>query len=263
MPSTLTTGPDGHEMLSCHVMSNSGHPAVLVGDRAMTHNSGFAPHTHPVHQIAWAAAGAISVSTDDGAWVLPATRALWIPAGIAHAVDVTTPAVFRTVYLDRSPHGWDRPTAVAVTPLLNELAAYLMDPALALEPRRRAEAVLLDVLRPVTAASLRVPLPHDDRALTVARAILADPADGRDLNAWGRTAGASGRTLARAFAGETGLSFGRWRTNARLRAALFLLAAETPVAVVARRVGYSTPSAFIAAFRTALGTSPGAYFTGP
>jgi AraC-like DNA-binding protein len=72
--------------------------------------------------------------------------------------------------------------------------------------------------------------------------------------------GASGRTLARIFTAETGMSFGRWRTNARLRAALFLLAEQTPVAVVARQVGYATPSAFIAAFRQALGVSPGSYY---
>jgi AraC-like DNA-binding protein len=58
----------------------------------------------------------------------------------------------------------------------------------------------------------------------------------------------------------TGVSFDRWRTDARLHAALLLLADRTPVAVAARRVGYSTPSAFIAAFRQALGVPPGAYF---
>ncbi|MFI5907521.1 AraC family transcriptional regulator [Dactylosporangium sp. NPDC051541] len=232
---------------------------VFVGDRAMANGSGFAPHVHPVHQLSWAAAGAVSVSTEDGAWVLPATRALWVPAGVPHAVDVTTPAVFRSVHLDRNPHRWTRPTVVAVTPLLDELAGYLAG-ALPDGPRRRAEAVLLDLLRPVTAASLRIPLPRDERALAVARALLADPADARDLDAWGRTVGASGRTLARAFTAETGLSFGRWRVNARLRAALFLLATDTSVALVAKRVGYSTPSAFIAAFKSALGVSPGAYF---
>ncbi|MFD0578189.1 AraC family transcriptional regulator [Dactylosporangium darangshiense] len=243
-------------------MSKSGHPAIMVGDFTMAHGMRFAPHVHPVHQLSWATEGTVSISTGAGAWVLPSTRALWIPAGVEHAVDVSGPAVFRAVHIDRSPHGWSAPTVVAVTSLLRELAAYLTDPALRGDARRRAEAVLLDVLRPVSAATLEVPMPADERALAVARAILADPSDARGLAAWGREAGASGRTLARAFTAETGLSFGRWRTNARLRAALFLLAAHTPVSVVSRRVGYGTPSAFIAAFRAALGVSPGAYFGG-
>lgn len=232
----------------------------MVGDFAMAHGMRFDEHIHPVHQLSWATEGVVSITAGGGAWVLPATRALWIPAGVPHAVDVAGPAVFRAVHVDRAPRGWTGLTVVAVTPLLRELAGYLADPALHREARRRAEAVLLDLLRPVSAATLAVPMPRDPRALEVAEAILADPADGRGLAAWGRAVGASGRTLARAFAAETGLSFGRWRTNARLRAALFLLAARTPVAVVARRVGYGTPSAFIAAFRAALGVSPGVYF---
>jgi AraC-like DNA-binding protein len=58
------------------------------------------------------------------------------------------------------------------------------------------------------------------------------------------------------------MPFGRWRTQVRLRAALPLLAEGLPVASVARRVGYATPSAFVAVFRKATGIPPGAYFAG-
>jgi AraC-like DNA-binding protein len=105
-------------------------------------------------------------------------------------------------------------------------------------------------------------MPRDPRAAQLATAVIADPADGRDAAAWARHVGASTRTLARVFAAETGMSVARWRTQ-RLRAALIHLAAGTPVAVVARRVGYHTPSAFVAAFRETLGTTPGRYFTPP
>jgi AraC-like DNA-binding protein len=241
-------------------MSKSGHPAVVARDIALPPGTRFEPHRHPVHQLAWAAKGVITITAPGGAWVLPATRALWIPAGVPHTLE-GGPAVARAVYINRSPRGWRAPTVVAVSPLLRELAVHLQLESLAAAARHRAEAVLLDILEPVTVATIDVPMPTDPRAVEVARALAADPGDGRGLAAWGREVGASGRTLARLFAGETGMSFGRWRTNARLRSALFLLAGRTPVAVVARRVGYSTPSAFIAAFRQALGVSPGAYFT--
>ena len=58
------------------------------------------------------------------------------------------------------------------------------------------------------------------------------------------------------------MSFGRWRTHVRLRAALPLLAGGMPVAAAAHRVGYATPSAFVAVFRKIVGVTPGAYFTG-
>jgi AraC-like DNA-binding protein len=59
------------------------------------------------------------------------------------------------------------------------------------------------------------------------------------------------------------MTFGTWRTQVRLLASLPLLAAGMPVATVARRVGYATPSAFVAAFRRVTGTTPGTYFTEP
>lgn len=75
--------------------------------------------------------------------------------------------------------------------------------------------------------------------------------------------GASSRTLARLFGAETGMSFGRWRTRARLRAGLEHMAANRPLAAVAHHVGYTTPSSFIAAFRQETGRTPGAYFAVP
>jgi AraC-like DNA-binding protein len=88
-----------------------------------------------------------------------------------------------------------------------------------------------------------------------------NPADQRTLAEWGRTVGASERTLARAFVTGTGLPFGRWRTLLRIQSALPLLAAGDPVSRVAPRVGYETASAFVAAFRRETGLTPSAYFT--
>lgn len=234
---------------------------MVARDIPLTRGTRFPPHRHDVHQLAWAARGVISVTVAGRIWVLPATRALWIPAGTPHGLE-GGPAVARAVYLDRSPRGWRRPTPVAVTPLLRELAGHLARTAGTAAPaaRRRAEAVLLDLLEPVRAATIDVPMPGDPRAVAVAEALLAAPDDPRSLAAWGRDVGAAGRTLARLFEAETGMSFGRWRTNVRLRAAMLLLAAGEPVAVVAHRVGYATPSAFIATFRRQLGTTPGAFY---
>ncbi|ALE83293.1 hypothetical protein XF36_09110 [Pseudonocardia sp. HH130629-09] len=51
---------------------------------------------------------------------------------------------------------------------------------------------------------------------------------------------------------------GRWRTLLRMRVAPEQLAAGGPVGVVARHVGYATPSAFVAVFRRETGTTPSA-----
>jgi AraC-like DNA-binding protein len=219
-------------------------------------------HQHDEHQLAWSPEGVLVVRTEGGSYVLPPARALWIPAGVSHETTASGVAVLRSVYI--RPRGcsidWDTPTAVGMSPLLRELIPHLEGDALTEEQRRRSEAVLFDLLVPLAVATIDVQLPEDDRARGVAEALLADPGDDRTLLEWGHDVGASSRTLARAFVSETGLSFGRWRTLARLQAALLQLAEGLPVGVVAERVGYRTPSAFVAAFRTHTGSTPGRYF---
>ena len=70
------------------------------------------------------------------------------------------------------------------------------------------------------------------------------------------------RTLARLFAGETGMRFVDWRRQARLAAALVRLAEGEDVATVARGLGYASASAFTAMFRQSLGKAPREYFGG-
>jgi len=57
------------------------------------------------------------------------------------------------------------------------------------------------------------------------------------------------------------MDFGRWRTRARLAASLAALAAGSSVDAAARQVGYATTSAYVAAFRREVGTTPARYFT--
>ena len=222
-------------------------------------------HTHPDHQLAWAASGVLTVRAAATAWALPPTRALWIPAGIRHQTMSAGTAVMRTLYLRpaRCPIAWPDCTPVAASPLLAELIGYLEDPGLGPEQRGHAETMLADLLQPVAMTTIEVRLPAEDRARQVAQALTGDPADGRTLAQWGREVGASERTLARGFAAGTGLPFGRWRALLRLQAAMPALAAGEPVANVARQVGYESASAFVAAFRRETGLTPAAYFRSP
>jgi AraC-like DNA-binding protein len=93
-------------------------------------------------------------------------------------------------------------------------------------------------------------------AATVARALSRDPADATELREWAARLHVSVKTLQRDFMREYGKSYTRWRTELRLRASQVLLQTQ-PVAEVAHRVGYATPSAFIAAFAREYGYTPG------
>ena len=223
-------------------------------------------HAHEDHQLAWSPEGVLVVLTEGGdSYVLPPSRALWIPAGTVHETRASGAAVLRSVYLEprRCPIEWAAPTPVAVSPLLGELIHHLDDRGLGADERSRAEAVLFDLLLPLRIATIDVRPPSDPRARDVADALLADPADPRTLQEWGHAVGASSRTLARAFLSDTGLSFGRWRTLVRLQASLPHLAEQMPVSSVAPLVGYRTTSAYVAAFRAHTGVTPGRYFQPP
>jgi AraC-like DNA-binding protein/quercetin dioxygenase-like cupin family protein len=263
--------PGKAQGLACQAVSQDGHcsadaadptVAVYVATFPMAAGSRFDWHTHSDHQLAWAANGVLIVLTDAASWVLPPTRALWIPAGLRHETVASGAATMRSLYIrpDLCAVDWPDPTPVAARQLLVELVGYLDDESLDPASRARAEELLVDLLEPVPLATIEVRLPTDERARDVAALLGADPADNRTLGDWGREVGASERTLARAFLADTGMPFGRWRTMLRLQAALPALAAREPVGNVARRVGYDSSSAFVAAFRRETGLTPAAFF---
>jgi len=240
--------------------------AIFVGSFTMPRGTAFGTHWHSVHQLACSVKGLLRVRSERGTWLLPPSLALWIPAGLPHTTEAAGDAVMRSPYVDpeRCPAvDWSErtePTVVAVTPLLRALIDHLVRTDLAVDARSRAEAVLLDELRPVPVTSVSVSEPRDPRARAVAAALAAGPADGRSLEAWGAQVGASGRTLARLFVAETGLAFGQWREQLRMQAAMPYLAEGLPIEAVARRVGYATASSFVAAFHRIVGLTPREYF---
>ncbi|MFH8349157.1 AraC family transcriptional regulator [Streptomyces sp. NPDC018045] len=268
----LGSAGDVHHEVGGHILSRYGHlvpgrglpkAAVVVGSFVVGNGQWYGRHWHTAHQLAWAEEGVIAVRARGSTWVLPPSMALWIPAGIEHATGATGPVMGRSLYYapDRCPVRWSAPTVIGVSSLLRQLIAYLADDGLTESARERAEAVVLDQLRPVSVATVLAPPPRDARARRVAHALRACPADDRTLAEWGAEVGASARTLARAFAAETGMTFGQWRTRVRLQTAMPLLAGGATVAAVACRVGYASPSAFVAAFRRVVGVPPGAYFS--
>lgn len=234
---------------------------MVVATFPMPPGTRFDWHTHEDHQLAWAPSGVLTVLTADAAWVLPPTRALWIPAGLPHETGSDGRATMRSLYIrpGLSPVSWAEPTPVAASPLLAELIGYLGG-VLETEHRAHAETLLVDLLTPMPMTTIQVRLPASGPARRLAEALRADPSDQRTLEQWGRLVAAGERTLARAFAAETGVPFGRWRTLLRLQVALPMLARGEPVSRVASRVGYDTPSAFVAAFRRETGQTPGSFF---
>jgi AraC-like DNA-binding protein len=220
------------------------------------------PHRHDWHQLVYARTGVMTVSTAEGAWVVPPQRAVWLPAATEHEIRCATPVPMRTLYLAPSvaaalPAGC---CVVHVSPLLRELILACVEAPGPPRRRSRLAALILLELAGAAVAPLHLPEPADARIRRITETLRAEPGDPRPLSAWAKEAGASARTLSRLFLAETGMTFRQWQRQARLLAALVRLAQRQPVTAVALDLGYDSPSAFIHAFRRALGRTPRAYF---
>lgn len=242
------------------------HPILAIA-KEYAHGARVAPHSHARAQLLFATSGTMRVSTAGGAWIVPPLRAVWIPPGTEHALAMTGPVSMRTLFLrpDAAPFmPGDCCRVVEVTPLLRSLilAAMEEDSDPELPPTSRAGMIaglIVSELERAEPVPLRLPLPRDPRLLSLCRALLDDPARDETLEAWAEGAGASGRTLARLFLKETGLTFGAWRQQVRLAEAVARLALGEPVAQVALAAGYDSASAFTAMFRRTLGAAPRDY----
>lgn len=238
-----------------------------VGAMAKDFPDGYfiAPHAHRRSQLVYASSGVMRVRTPQGAWVVPPHRAVWVPADVVHDVRMAGAVAMRTLYVEPDAIATlpRECCVVAVSPLLRELVLRAVELPLLYDeggPAGRVMALILDELRALPVLPLNLPMPGDPRLARICRAILGHPASALTLAGWGRQTGASSRTLARGFLRETGMTFGRWRQQARLLEALSRLAQGQSVTTIALDLGYDSPSAFTSMFRRALGRTPSAYF---
>jgi AraC-like DNA-binding protein len=239
---------------------------VLASEYPPGHRTGL--HRHARGQLVFAVSGVMTVAGPTGSWIVPPERAVWIPPGVAHAVETRSGVSMRSVYVDGARcHGLPlRPSVVMVSPLLHALIVEATKvPALYDETGAdgRLIAVLLDRIGDTEIKPLHLPYPADPRAAKVAAALKADPGSQMSLAEWGRFGGASARTLARLFVQDTGLTFGQWRARLRLQQALLLLAEGSSVTEVALDLGYESVGSFVAMFRNSLGVTPRRYFRAP
>lgn len=107
--------------------------------------------------------------------------------------------------------------------------------------------------------SLHAPLPSDPRLARVCRKLFDAPSTAIGLDVMAADAGMSRRSFTRNFRVQTGVSFGQWRQQVCLLAAIERLSRGQPVTRVALDLGYESASAFVAAFRRVLDTTPSQY----
>ena len=141
------------------------------------------PHSHPWAQVAISTTGVIRLTVDRGTYIVPPSRALWIPPGVEHAVTMVEDADLRTLYFHQ-PRGrcgpgvprhqeaaWRQCRLLEVSDLLRALVRELPTapdggpaptPAERLR-ERHLSALIRNELACANAVKLGVDLPHDKR----------------------------------------------------------------------------------------------------
>lgn len=218
-------------------------------------------HMHRRGQLLYAVSGIMRVETEAAAWIVPPARGLWLPPQWPHSVAMRSHVEMRTVYIAPAACAAlpERPIMAEISGLLRELILTLLEEPVDYDEDGRGGSVarlMLTELTRLPARRFEVPMPRDERALRVARALLEDCALPHDLDRWADEAGASRRTLARLFRSETGLGFAEWRARLRAIDGLARLSDGASVADTAAAVGYASPSAFSAMIHRTLGHAP-------
>lgn len=221
------------------------------------------PHYHDEHQLIYASTGVLEVFVPEGTWFTPSLRSVWVPAGTVHYWLVHGATTVRTVGIPAaSMTSTDHtPALVVVDSLMRELIIACAEQGPATTPsERRLLRVLVDRIQPSREAATVVPTLADPRLLDVQRILESDMTDSPSLSELGKRVGASERTLSRLFRDDVGMSYTSWRTQIRLHRATLLLAEGKAVTQAAAACGFSSASAFVSAFRTAFGRTPGSLY---
>jgi len=221
------------------------------------------PHMHREAQLVYAASGTMQVTTPKGRWLVPPDRAVWVPARLAHAIDVLANIEMRTLYFDLAwlrretrNAGLTSEFVVRVSPLLHQAILALFD------SQRERTALLLRLamleLHQAEDSATFIPLPREPRCRRAADIVLRAPAAAPEIETLARKVGTSARTLSRLFASETELSFKSWCQRARIAAAIEALSMGKNVSVkkLAAELGYASVPAFSHAFRQVTGKTP-------
>ncbi|MGK9172025.1 helix-turn-helix transcriptional regulator [Yokenella regensburgei] len=224
------------------------------------------PHYHLEGQLLFATRGVMLVETTDARWVIPPQRALWIPPLMIHSYRLLSQTELRAIYVSESLisacANFTRSHLVHIinaTPLVKTLIADLFTDDYNGPLKRKMLLLLLEILSEAPTVAAELPMPQDERLCHAAKALMHSYRWETSLTDMADLAAMSERSFTRLFLRDTGFSFRTWKQRARIYASLDLLSADVPVKQIAYQLGFSSPAAFSAAFRSVMGVTPGQY----
>lgn len=224
-------------------------------------------HKHSRHQLIYSIKGSIQVLTDQGYWILPPMRAIWIDRETAHGFRSRYSAEIHILYIKPDTDFQLSKTSCVVlniTPLIKELVKKCITfewyyPTNSAE--NRLSQVLLDQLKNMDQPPVNIPEPQNPKLKKIVQIFRDNPSNSMKLSDLANSVHASERTIERLFVQDTEMSFSEWRNRFRLVTSLEYLAENVTVSNIANLVGYDHSSSYITAFKKMFGCTPKQYFS--
>jgi AraC-like DNA-binding protein/mannose-6-phosphate isomerase-like protein (cupin superfamily) len=223
------------------------------------------PHRHTKHQLIYAIQGVMVVQCALGQWTVPPSRGIWMPCGHTHSIRCVGRVKMRSIFVQPT-NAFELPLetkAVSISPLLSELIKASMDIKAPRDLSARDGRILnliLDEICVLPTLPLHLPQPLDHRINLICSALQRKPSDGSTLADWSEHLDLDTKTIQRLFRKETGMTFGQWRTQARLLLAMERIAIGEKIIDIALELGYDSPSAFTTMFKKQFGKTPSNFF---
>lgn len=224
------------------------------------------PHAHHHHaQLLYATEGVMLIEAEGGRWLVPPNRAVWLVANEEHTVVMRSHVKMRSLLVKEYVVTAEFPQSncvLNVNSLLKELILASTELSVDYHDDRYSNLLvqlLLEALKQHTSLSLHLPWPQDARYHNICEYLIYHPTDSRTIPEWADEIYVSAKTFQRQFRQLTGLSFGKWRQQAKLLYSLEALSQGVAITEVAFTFGYQSHSAYSAAFKAFFGQRPSEY----
>lgn len=206
---------------------------------------GHGSHAHPVPHVVYVASGAATVTVDEDPVTLRAREAIWLAPDVPHAVRVRHAGMVLGPMLEPDVVPAGRAQALGELPALVDIMTTVLGAGPStvqqIMPFRLAIGALL---RRIGRSHFPLRLPEHPTA----RSLASDAIDSDGtLEELSRRHHLSSRQVQRIFLEETGLTFTRWRSRARMNRGIAYLHGGGDLSEAAHIAGYRTRAGLLRA----------------
>jgi AraC-like DNA-binding protein len=218
-------------------------------------------HHHERAQLLYCSQGSFHLEITNKAFLVPPTRAIWIPAKMQHHAYSAQRVSHRSLYFDihHFKHLATQMEVIKVSPLLKELiikACSFKPNYPEKSPESRIGMVIVDEILKATTEPFFLPLSKNTKLTSIKHYILDHLANKPTHIQIAEAFHINPKTLSRLCKKETGMTLEQWVMQIKLLKAIEMISTGATTTLTAQSLGYSNDSAFIYMFKKLTGGTP-------